>query len=87
MSRCAFFMCAMTGMTVATLVQTSVWAQGAELFRGKEISLLIGAGPAGGYDISGRLLARHYGRFLPGTPSVVAKNVPGASGLSADPRS
>ena len=52
-----------------------------ELFRGKEISLLIGAGAGGGADIYARVLARHYGRHLPGNPTVVPKNVPGAGGL------
>ena len=55
--------------------------QNDELFRGKQITILIGAGPAGGYDLSARVLARHYGRFLPGNPSVVPKNLPGAGGL------
>ena len=50
-------------------------------FRGKEIAVLIGGGPGGGADIYTRLFARHYGRYLPGNPSVVAKNVLGAGGL------
>lgn len=50
-------------------------------FRGKEIAVLIGGGPGGGADVYTRLFARHYGRFLPGAPSVVAKNVLGAGGL------
>ena len=39
------------------------------------------AGPGGGADVYTRLFARHYGRHLPGSPSVVAKNVLGAGGL------
>jgi len=53
----------------------------ADLFRGKEIAVLIGGGPGGGADIYARELARFYGRFLPGNPSLVAKNVLGAGGL------
>jgi tripartite-type tricarboxylate transporter receptor subunit TctC len=52
-----------------------------ELFRGKEISLLIGATAGGGADTYGRLLARHYGQYLQGNPTIIAKNVPGAGGL------
>ena len=52
-----------------------------DLFRGREITILIGAGAGGGADIYGRLLSRHYGRHLPGNPTVVAKNMPGAGGL------
>lgn len=53
----------------------------AEMFRGKEIAVLIGGGPGGGADTYTRLFARHFGRSLPGHPSVVAKNVLGAGGL------
>ena len=52
----------------------------AESFAGKSIDLLIGAPPGGGYDIYARALARHYGRHIPGQPTIVAKNMPGAAG-------
>ena len=52
-------------------------------FRGETISIQIGYGPGGGYDTYGRALARHYGRFIPGNPNVVAKNMPGAGSLRA----
>lgn len=55
--------------------------QNGALFRGKEISVLIGGGPGGGADVYTRLFARHFGGMLPGNPSVVAKNVLGAGGL------
>ncbi len=50
-------------------------------FSGKTVSLYIGYGPGGGYDLYGRLAARHMGNFLPGKPTIVAKNMPGAGGL------
>jgi tripartite-type tricarboxylate transporter receptor subunit TctC len=50
-------------------------------FSGKTIRLLIGSGPGGGYDTYGRLVARHVGRHLPGNPTVVPQNMPGASSL------
>jgi len=52
-------------------------------FRGETISIQIGYGPGGGYDTYGRALAKHYGRFIPGNPSVIAKNMPGAGSLRA----
>lgn len=55
--------------------------QGADVFRGKEITISIGFGPGGGYDTYGRMFARYYGKFVPGNPSVVPKNAPGAGGL------
>jgi tripartite-type tricarboxylate transporter receptor subunit TctC len=47
-----------------------------------QVSLLIGTTPGGGYDVYARALARHLGRHLPGQPTVIAKNVPGAGGLT-----
>jgi tripartite-type tricarboxylate transporter receptor subunit TctC len=53
----------------------------AEFYRGKTIELNIGSSVGGGYDVHGRLLARHLGRHMPGNPAVVPKNVEGAGGL------
>src|SRR5437764_6804411 len=50
-------------------------------FTGKTIKMLIGASPGGGYDVYGRLVARHIGRQLPGNPSVITQNMPAASSL------
>src|SRR6267154_709035 len=51
-------------------------------FSGRTIRLYIGTGPGGGYDTYGRLVARHIGRHLPGNPTVLAQNMPGASSLT-----
>ena len=62
----------------------SAEAQGVEAFyRGKTISMLIGYPPGGANDVYGRLAARHIGRHIPGTPSVVPMNMPGAGSLRA----
>ena len=55
----------------------------AELFAGKTASLIIGFGPGGGYDLWGRTVARHIGKHLPGKPSVVPQNMPGAGSYVA----
>ncbi len=60
---------------------TSASAQEDTYFKGKDITLLIGFGPGGGYDTYGRLFARHFGRFVPGNPTVVPKNDPAAGGM------
>jgi tripartite-type tricarboxylate transporter receptor subunit TctC len=54
----------------------------AEFYSGKTIRILVGFGTGGGYDLYARTLARHMGRHLPGQPAIVAKNVPGAGGLT-----
>ena len=67
----------------ALLIAGPASAQSSEdtFFKGKEISLGIGFGAGGGYDTYARLMARHYGRFIPGNPVVVPKNEPGAGGM------
>jgi len=50
---------------------------------GKSVSLIIGFGPGGGYDLWGRTLARHIGKHLPGKPQVVPQNMPGAGSYVA----
>jgi len=55
----------------------------ADFYRGKQVILIIGASSGGGYDFQGRLLARHIGKHIPGNPSVVVQNMPGAGSLQA----
>ena len=55
----------------------------ADFYRGKQITLLIASGAAGGYDTYARVLANHFSRHLPGEPAIVPKNVPAAGGLAA----
>jgi tripartite-type tricarboxylate transporter receptor subunit TctC len=55
----------------------------AEFYRGKRLTLIVGYGPGGGYDVFARLLARHLGKHIPGTPHIVVQNMPGAGSLSA----
>ena len=55
----------------------------ADFYRSHPVSLITGFGPGGGYDVYARLLARHIGRYIPGNPSVVVQNMPGAGSLRA----
>jgi tripartite-type tricarboxylate transporter receptor subunit TctC len=50
-------------------------------YRGKSVEILIGYGPGGGFDTYARLLARHFGNFVPGKPSMVPRNMPGGGGM------
>ena len=52
-------------------------------FAGKTVTIHVGYGPGGGYDLYGRVLARHLGRHLPGHPTVVVSNMPGAASIRA----
>jgi tripartite-type tricarboxylate transporter receptor subunit TctC len=52
-----------------------------DFFKGKAVNIVVGFGPGGGYDTYARLLARHYGRHIPGNPSIVPQNMPGGGSL------
>src|SRR5262245_34431604 len=55
----------------------------ADFYRGKTLRMLIGYGPGGGYDIYGRLVAEFLPRYLPGNPTIIAQNMPGAGSFVA----
>ena len=54
-----------------------------DFYKGKQINLIVGYGPGGGYDVVARLLARHLGRYVAGNPNIVVQNMPGAGSLRA----
>src|SRR5712692_7225040 len=72
-------------LLAAALLAGPACAQSAveEFYRGRQINLIVGYGPGGGYDMVARLLARHLGRYLPGNPTIVAQNMPGAGSMRA----
>ena len=51
----------------------------APFYKGKTITIVVGSSPGGGYDLYGRMLARHIGKHIPGNPGVVVNNMPGAA--------
>ena len=55
----------------------------ADFYKGKTVTFLVGVPPGGGYDAYTRLLARHMGRHIPGNPTIVVRNMPGAGSLVA----
>jgi tripartite-type tricarboxylate transporter receptor subunit TctC len=57
-------------------------AQGpAQFYQGSNVDLYVGYSPGGGYDVYARALARHLSRHVPGHPTIVPKNMPGAGSL------
>lgn len=52
-----------------------------DFYKDKNVELYIGYSSGGGYDVYARLLARHMDRHLPGKPTLVVKNMPGAGSL------
>jgi len=68
--------------TLLTMAGAPAAAQ-ADKFKGKTFEVIIGYETGGGYDIYGRALARHIGKHLPGNPTVIVKNMPGAQTRTA----
>lgn len=52
-------------------------------FKGKTVTMIIGFAAGGGTDASGRMIASYLGKYLPGQPSIIVQNIPGADGLTA----
>ncbi len=55
----------------------------ADFYRGKQIRMIVPSGTGGGFDLYARYVARHIGKHIPGNPTVVVQNMPGAGGLAA----
>ncbi len=53
-----------------------------EFYRGKQLQVKVGFPPGSGYDLAGRLVARHIGPHIPGNPTVIVQNVVGAGSLT-----
>lgn len=53
----------------------------APFYEGKTIRVIVGTSPGGGYDTYTRVIARHLGKYIPGNPTVIVDNMPGAGGL------
>ncbi len=63
------------------------WARAAgdvaSFYKGRTISVVIGTSAGGGYDLYARVLAKHLGKHIPGEPTIVPQNMPGAGTLRA----
>jgi tripartite-type tricarboxylate transporter receptor subunit TctC len=69
--------------TLAALAAPARAQSVADFYRGKNITLVIGYGPGGGYDLYARMLGRFIGAHIPGNPTIVPQNMPGAGSRSA----
>ncbi|HWF94332.1 MAG TPA: hypothetical protein VG291_05175 [Xanthobacteraceae bacterium] len=74
------------GIAVGALAQGDAVARAdpiADFYSGKSVQLVIGYAPGGGYDVYARALARHMARHIPGNPTIVVQNMPGAGSIKA----
>jgi tripartite-type tricarboxylate transporter receptor subunit TctC len=55
----------------------------ADFYKGKTISIVMGTGPGGSFDLYGRTIASYLSRHIPGNPSIIVEHMPGAGGVIA----
>jgi tripartite-type tricarboxylate transporter receptor subunit TctC len=72
-----------TTLACAAIASPAVGETAADFYRGKSLNVVVGHEAGTGYDFFGRILARHATRHIPGNPSIVPQNMPGAGGLRA----
>jgi tripartite-type tricarboxylate transporter receptor subunit TctC len=58
-------------------------AAGADFYRGRTVTIVVSSAVGGGYDALSRIIGRHIGRHIPGQPTVIINNMPGAGGIAA----
>jgi len=75
--------CALVAAASAASAQTANRDAVEQFYRGKTINIYVGPAVGGGYDGYARLLARHLGKYIPGNPTIVAQNMPGAGSNKA----
>jgi tripartite-type tricarboxylate transporter receptor subunit TctC len=77
-SRLHLIVCAAAGIAACAAP-----AAAADYYAGKTIELVVGGDAGGGYDIYARTVARHITRHIPGNPTLIVKNMPGAGSTRA----
>jgi tripartite-type tricarboxylate transporter receptor subunit TctC len=70
------------GALSSAVVSGRSYGAPADFYRGNKVRLLVGTTPGAGYDLIARLLGAHISKFIPGNPSVIVENVPGAGSLT-----
>jgi tripartite-type tricarboxylate transporter receptor subunit TctC len=71
------------GFSLALIAAGAARAQEPVTFKGKTVTMVIGFAAGGGTDLAGRLIAAHLGKYLPGQPTIIVQNMPGAEGMTA----
>jgi len=77
-SRVCPFAVALLGLAAAVAP-----AQAQDFYKGKTFTIVVGFSPAGGFDNNARVLARYLGKHIPGNPTVIVQNMPGAGSLTS----
>jgi tripartite-type tricarboxylate transporter receptor subunit TctC len=71
------------GLVLGLIAHISSASAQENFYKGKTIRLIVGLAPGGGFDAYSRVIARHIGKHIPGNPTTVVDNMPGAASLLA----
>ncbi|MBX9775130.1 MAG: hypothetical protein K2Y71_12035 [Xanthobacteraceae bacterium] len=72
----------LAGFLLAATLQTPAHAQ-ADFYKGKTVTIVVGARAVGSLSVSAQILARHMGQYIPGNPTVILRQMPGGAHLNA----
>ena len=75
--------CLLLAILVLSLITFQKMSLAAPYYEGKRIKIVVGFGPGGGYDVMARLVAKHLPKHIPGKPTILVENMPGASSIIA----
>jgi len=70
-------------LTVTFIFSTPIKPLAAPFYEGKIVKLIVASDPGGGYDTWGRLFAKHMPKHIPGNPTIIVQNMPGATSIVA----
>ncbi len=75
----------LVGVLLGVALLLGPFSQAAEepFFKGRTIRIIVATSPGGGFDAYARTIARHMGKQIPGHPSIIVENMPGAGHLVA----
>jgi len=71
------------GTALIVLAGLGIPAHAQSFYSGKTVRILVGSSAGGGFDTYARAIGRYLGRHIPGNPTVIVENVPGAGGVIA----
>jgi tripartite-type tricarboxylate transporter receptor subunit TctC len=69
------------GLALAAIAGSASAQTPEQFYKGRQVDMFIGSEPSGGYDAYARIVGQFYARHIPGNPTMVYRNMPGASGL------
>jgi len=72
---------AMLGVASAAVARPAFAQSATDFFKDKTVTFYVGLSAGGGYDVNARLVAKHIGKYIPGNPTVIVRNMPGGGGL------